>query len=32
MSVRMEPNVTWMAHVWYRDYNGDSRYKNKRDC
>ena len=30
MSVRMEPNGTWMAQVWYRDYNGDSRHKTKR--
>lgn len=30
MSVRMEPNGTWTAQVWYRDYNGDSRHKTKR--
>lgn len=32
MSVRMEPNGTWTAQVWYRDYNGDSQHKAKRDC
>lgn len=30
MSVRMEPNGTWTAQVWYRDYNDDSRHKTKR--
>ena len=30
MSVRMEPNGTWTAQVWYRDYSGDSRHKTKR--
>lgn len=30
MSVRMEPNGTWTAQVWYRDYNGNSRHKAKR--
>lgn len=29
MSVRMEPNGTWTAQVWYRDYNGDLRHKTK---
>ena len=26
----VEPNGTWTAQVWYRDYNGDSRHKTKR--
>ena len=30
MSVGVEPNGTWTAQVWYRDYNGDSRHKTKR--
>lgn len=29
MSVRMEPNGTWTAQVWYRDYNGGTRHKTK---